>query len=69
MILMDMFENGLRVIRVYMEEMELGRGMWKESCYNFVMKRSCVWQTHGSEKGRESDVPCRGKWDRDWLCN
>ena len=19
---------------------------------NFVMKRSCVWQTHGSEKGR-----------------
>ena len=30
--LMDMLVNGLRVMRVCKEEMELGRKMWKERC-------------------------------------
>ena len=35
--------DGLRVMRVCMEEMELGIEIWKERCsWNFVMKRSCV---------------------------
>ena len=30
----------------------------------FCDERSCVWQTHGSQKGREeeSDVQHKGKW-------
>ena len=49
---MDMLVNGLGVMRVCMEEMELGREMLMERCYNFVMKRNCAWQTHDSKKGR-----------------
>ena len=25
----------------------IGERKWKERCYSFEMKRSCVWQTHG----------------------
>ena len=40
--------HGLRIMRVYMEEMELGIEIWKERCcYNSVIKKSCLWQTHG----------------------
>mgnify|MGYP001795299842 CR=1 FL=1 len=47
-----------------MEEMELGREMWKERCYNFVMKRSCVWQNMGQKRGEEeSDIQHKGIWD------
>lgn len=29
---MDMLVTGLRVVRVFMEEMELERKMWRERC-------------------------------------
>ena len=52
--LMHMLGNRSRVMRVCMAEMKLGREMWKERCCcRFVKKRSCVWQTHGLEKGEK----------------
>ena len=49
-----MLGNGLRVMRVCMEEMELGREMWKE---RFVCAKHMV-QKRGEE---ESDVEAQGE--------
>ena len=45
---MDMWGNVLRVLKVCMGGMVLGKEMQKEEdCWISMMKKSCVWQTHG----------------------
>ena len=45
---MEMWENVLRVLNMYMGGMVLGKEMRKEEdCCSSVMKKSCAWQTHG----------------------
>ena len=45
---MDMWGNGLRVLKVFTGGMVLGEEMQKEDdCWSFVMKESCAWQTLG----------------------
>ena len=55
---MDMLVNGLRVMRVCMEEIELGRKCGR----NIVRCGKHMVQKRGEE---ESDVQRRGKWDGD----
>ena len=43
---MDMLGNVQRFFERCMGEI-LGKEMQKEDCRSSVMKRSCVWQTHG----------------------
>ena len=52
-----MLANGLRFMMVCMEDVELGREIWKEGCcWSFVMRRNCVWQTHGSKKEKRGKL-------------
>ena len=66
-ILMDMLVNGLRVLRVCMEETELGREMWMERCcQNFVTKRVVCEKNMAQKKGEEeNDRQHMGKWNKD----
>ena len=50
-ILMDMWGNVLRVLKLHTEEMVLGKEVQKEEDYSsFVMKESCPWQIFGLKK-------------------
>ena len=43
---MEMWINVLRGLKVYAEEMVLGKEMQKEEdCWSSVLKKSCAWQT------------------------
>ena len=45
---MDMWENVLRALKVYMGGMVLAKEMQKEEdCWSFVTKESCAWQILG----------------------
>ena len=45
---MDIWGNVLRVLRLYMGRMVLGKGTAKgKDCWSSVMKESCGWQTLG----------------------
>ena len=51
---MGMWGNVLVDLRKCIGKMELGKEMWKEEDYcSFVMKKSCAWQTSGSQRIRE----------------
>ena len=60
-ILMDMWKNVLRVLKVYKGGNGIEKEMQKEEdCWSFVMKGSCVWQTFGfisHTKGKSLIVP------------
>ena len=43
---MDMWENVLRVLKVYMGN-GIDKKMQEEDCWSSVMKKSCAWKTHG----------------------
>ena len=48
---MGMWGNVLRVLKVYMGGMVLGKEMQKEEdCWSFVMKESCAWQILGLKR-------------------
>ena len=67
---MDMLVNELWVIRVCMEEMELGREMWRERCvantwFRKGEKRKMMYSAGGS--GTEIDFVLVGKENRKYL--
>ena len=63
---MDMYRNVLRVLKLYMRGMVLGKEMQKEEdCWSFVMRESCAWQILGLKrqtKGKSLIV--RWMWNR-----
>ena len=51
-----MWGNVLRVLKVRMGRMVLGKEMHKEDYCSSVMKKSCAWQTHDSRREKEITV-------------
>ena len=50
-VLMDMWGNVLRVLKVYTGGIILGKEMQKEEdCWSFVMRESCAWQILGLKR-------------------
>ena len=61
-ILMVMWENALRVLKVCMREIVLGKKVHKEEdSWSYVMKKSCGWQTHVFQ-GREMENHLQRGW-------